>query len=635
MEKIKKIPSYTSTKTIHQVWFVTLLGCLAGIVMAMLVRWAIVDIRDVREAHFVLKGRVNAVVSTFGQRMAEDKLLLHQMLKEAGAPHLSGTVRNDDVADLQATVKSLERLAGVPELQGNFSNVQGEIRKFLALEADCRSWSERNANTRASLAALRKEAAISIQKIHEEIDRAYGQQRLAKALRLRLFEQSAGADSLGVAQQIVDGERQTDVSILLREVSDLDLLVEKIRGETNSDYLADLKDNRLRTSLVRLRRSALLLPESVKLDKGRVPVRLDALERTLFGQGYAMDSKHQTVTLGLGGFYNAALTRLRLIEERDALSREIDARADELSSGLQGLRDLVEATVDREGQGVENTLRRTWFTIVLIIVITGSLFIAASSRIIKAIKKQVRAVEDANLVLDSRTKALLLSQHELNESRMRLQYLSSNLLNAQESERKRIARELHDELGASMAVLKMQVRSAEKSLGSDAPAILHAECDKIRESINQIIENVRRLSRDLSPVVLEDLGLEAAVELLVDNFSELNAVRVSVDLRDIHYLVKEEVQRNVYRILQELLNNIRKHAAATTVGIVVRKIGQAVKFMVEDNGVGFDVDEIHRREEDKGMGLTTIAERVRILGGVLTIDSGPGRGCLVEFTTPM
>ena len=79
MGKVKQIPAYTSTRTIHLVWFVTMLGCATGILMAILVWWAIVDIRDVRQGNFVLKGRVNAVLSSFGQSLAEHKLIFHQV----------------------------------------------------------------------------------------------------------------------------------------------------------------------------------------------------------------------------------------------------------------------------------------------------------------------------------------------------------------------------------------------------------------------------------------------------------------------------------------------------------------------------------------------------------------------------
>jgi|GEM_PF-992922 len=633
MEKVKQIPAYTSTRTIHLVWFITLLGCLTGLLMAVLVWWAIVDIKDVRQVHFVLKGKVNTVLSSFGQGIAENKLFFHQLLKDEVAFSGGFEERITDGANLRLILDSLESVVGDPG--ENFHYVQDKVRTFLALEDECRDWLRRYRSNDKDLAESRKEVVAAIQKIHEAIDKVYGRQRLAKAIRLRNFGQSSGADESALARQIVYDERQADASMLLREVSDLALLVERLRGERRLDFFNNIKDNLLRTSLVRLRRSILLLPDAIQPDSKEISKILDELEETLFGQGYVMDSNHQTVEQGRGGYFNASVARLNLQIEKDRLRREIDERAAALDAALQSVEGLVEAKIDHEGRKVENTLKRTGRVLVLIILITGALFVFASSRIIKAIKNQVRAIEDANLVLDSRTKALVLSQQEINESKIRLQSLSSNLLNAQENERKRIARELHDELGASMAVLKMQVRSAEKSLGLQIPEQLHDECEKLRASINQIIENVRRLSRDLSPVVLEDLGLAAAIEHLIDNFAELNKLTIKSDLADIHFLVKEEAQRNVYRILQELLNNVRKHAAAKNVIITVRKVEAGLKFLVADDGVGLDVDEVHRNSTKASMGLTTIAERVRILGGTITIDSRPGQGCRVEFTAPI
>lgn len=630
---MKQIPSYTSTRTIHLVWFIALLGCVTGILMAILIWWAIVDIRDVRQVHFVLKGKVNTVVSSFGQGLAENKLIFHQVLKDE--VDLSGGIEEQitDSANLRLLVDSFENVVG--HLGDNFTYVHEKVQNFLDLDAECGNWLTRYKDNLENLSLLRKDVSEAIQKIHEAIDRAHGRQRLARAIQFRNYEQSDGENESTLAKQIVINERQSDVSMLLREVSDLALLVERLRGERHPDFLADIKDNLLRTSLVRLRRTVLLLPETVQRDIKLIPKLLDELEETLFGNGCVLDSKHQTVIQGSGGYFKAAVARLDLQVEKDKLRREIDERAAALDAALESVKSLVEVKIDHEGKDVENTLKRTAWTIVLIILVTGAVFIYASSRIIRAIRRQVSAIEDANLILDSRTKALLASQYELNDSKLRLQYLSSNLLNAQENERKRIARELHDELGAAMAVLKMQVRSAEKSLGLHIPDLLHDECDKLRESINLIIENVRRLSRDLSPVVLEDLGLEAAVENLIDNFSEINRLTITSDLADINFLVKEDAQRNVYRILQELLNNISKHAEAKNISIKVVKVGSALKISVEDDGVGLDVDEIHRDSANKGMGLTTIGERVRILGGSLTIDSRIGDGCLVEFTAPL
>jgi signal transduction histidine kinase len=260
---------------------------------------------------------------------------------------------------------------------------------------------------------------------------------------------------------------------------------------------------------------------------------------------------------------------------------------------------------------------------------TGAVFVLISARIIQAARRQVRAIEETNA-------ALLASREELRESEEQLHRLSSSLLTAQENERRRIARELHDELGQAMAALKLQVRAAERTMGDQTPPALKDECRHLRQAINEIIENMRRLSRDLSPVVLEDLGFEAAVEHLANTFAGLHGIAVELDLADISHLLSREAQHNIYRILQELLNNIGKHAEAGRVRIAVSRRHSELLFTVEDDGRGFDAAEVKRaKATEKGMGLTAVAERVRLLGGRLEIDSAPGGGTRVTFTAPL
>ena len=338
MGQVKQIPAYTSTRTIHLVWFVTLLGCATGLLMAILVWWAIVDIRDVRQVHFVLKGRANTVLSSFGQELAEKKLYFHQVLKGEVGNSTGFEQGIDEGANLRLIVESFEGVVG-DDLAENLLYVQEKVQNFLALEVECGNWLRRYRNNDANLASTRKEVAVAIQKIHEAIDRAHGRQRLAKAIRLRQFSQDSEGDGSAFVRRIINDERQVDVSILLREVSDLALLVERLRGERHADFLVDIKNNRLRTSLVRLRRNALLLPNAIQLDVKLLPTLLDELEEVLFGEGYEVDSRHQTVKQGIGGYYNAAVKRLSLQVERDELSRKIDERAEALNFALQTTKD--------------------------------------------------------------------------------------------------------------------------------------------------------------------------------------------------------------------------------------------------------------------------------------------------------
>jgi signal transduction histidine kinase len=158
----------------------------------------------------------------------------------------------------------------------------------------------------------------------------------------------------------------------------------------------------------------------------------------------------------------------------------------------------------------------------------------------------------------------------------------------------------------------------------------------MRDNINQIIENVRRLAKDLSPVVLDDLGLQAAIEYLVNNFLKIYTVKINYRYTDINHLFDNDSQRIIYRVLQEALNNIGKHAQAKNVSLIIEKKDRAVQFTVRDNGKGFNVRKtLDRKDTDRGMGLEAMSERVRILGGKINIVSRPGIDTTITFTAPI
>jgi two-component system NarL family sensor kinase len=150
------------------------------------------------------------------------------------------------------------------------------------------------------------------------------------------------------------------------------------------------------------------------------------------------------------------------------------------------------------------------------------------------------------------------------ESEVRLRYLTSQLLTVQEKERSRLSRELHDGLGQALLVFKLQLRGIERDLpgGRDD---LKSDCRHALRFIDEIIEDIRRLSRDLSPSVLEDIGLAAAIRNLCEEFSRLQDVPVSLDMDEVSGVLSKEAQINVYRIFQESLANISKYAGATRV----------------------------------------------------------------------
>ena len=223
----------------------------------------------------------------------------------------------------------------------------------------------------------------------------------------------------------------------------------------------------------------------------------------------------------------------------------------------------------------------------------------------------------------------------LRESEKQLQYLSSRLLTAQETERSRIARELHDELGGALAVLKLRTRFVEKNLQPDQTAI-RAECRQNLQYIDQIIDDVHRLSRDLSPSILEDIGLTPALKWLVDNFAGHYGLKSAADIEDIDHLVPRDDQIMIYRTLQEALTNIGKHAQAENVMVQVRNGTGRISFRIEDDGSGFDVEELTAKTViEKGLGLAAMNERARMLGGKLHLWSEPGKGTRIDLSIPI
>jgi signal transduction histidine kinase len=220
-------------------------------------------------------------------------------------------------------------------------------------------------------------------------------------------------------------------------------------------------------------------------------------------------------------------------------------------------------------------------------------------------------------------------------SERQLRLLSSHLLSAQESERRRISRELHDEMGQSLTLLKFQMGYVEKHLPLRMTA-LRQECAEAQKNIETIIENVRRLSRDLRPSILEDLGLEAALRRLGQDFSKLYRLQASLNVKDVSLLTSSQKQVMVYRILQEALTNIGKHARATQVSLHVERKGDCLRFLVEDNGKGFSPRKTGQKNQSaEGLGLATIAERTRLLGGRMNIQSKEGKGTRLTLIVPI
>lgn len=234
-----------------------------------------------------------------------------------------------------------------------------------------------------------------------------------------------------------------------------------------------------------------------------------------------------------------------------------------------------------------------------------------------------RLAETLNSMLD------VLQQH-----RQLLQKMSEQVLNAQEDERKRIARELHDETAQALTTLLIRLKILEKSRSESE---MHGQIDELRELTAQTLEAVRKLAVELRPATLDDLGLLAALEAYTEAYRSRMPSHVSFSadgFEDRDGRLPPQIELVLYRVVQEALTNVAKHADAHDIRVRLTRSTREVVAMVADDGQGFNVEDMMRSRE-RGLGLFGMQERLALVGGQLVIDSAPGAGTRVNARVPL
>lgn len=217
------------------------------------------------------------------------------------------------------------------------------------------------------------------------------------------------------------------------------------------------------------------------------------------------------------------------------------------------------------------------------------------------------------------------------KDRLRGQLLDK-LISAQEDERRRISRELHDQTGQSLTTLLVGLKVLEKAPTKDA---MQARAADLMGLVHQTLDEVHRLSVELRPAMLDDLGLVAAVRSMATDFEEAHRVKTDVRIQGIEHRLTPAVEASVYRVIQEALTNIAKYASAEHVAIRLTQVGDRLDARVEDDGRGFDLAAVTRAKGRQSLGLLGMQERVGLLGGEFAIDSAPGHGTHIRFTIPL
>jgi two-component system sensor histidine kinase UhpB len=205
-----------------------------------------------------------------------------------------------------------------------------------------------------------------------------------------------------------------------------------------------------------------------------------------------------------------------------------------------------------------------------------------------------------------------------------LHRLSQRILEAQEDERQRVARELHDESAQSLTSMLVRLRMLERS---DDPGEARQHVQALREQTARALEEIRRIALELRPKILEDLGLGEALAWRTDEMNASGALRTTLEIVGMDRRLPKDLELALYRVAQEALTNVARHADARTARLRLEQNAGAVRLTVEDDGAGFDV---HAPvAHPSGLGLSGMRERMALVGGTLTIGSAPGRGTRV------
>jgi signal transduction histidine kinase len=227
--------------------------------------------------------------------------------------------------------------------------------------------------------------------------------------------------------------------------------------------------------------------------------------------------------------------------------------------------------------------------------------------------------------LDRQTRARYV---ELARSQHALQQLSARLVDAQETERRSISRELHDEVGQSLGALLVDIGRLSTTLSGGHPEV-KAQLDNLKSVAEQTFQTVRNIALLLRPSMLDDLGLAAALEWQGREVSRRSQIEVSVESESVPEDLPDEYKIYIYRLVQEALNNAVRHSGARNAKVVVERLEKSIVVRVTDDGRGFDP------ARSRGMGILGMEERVKHLSGTFRVESQPGKGATVAADLPI
>ena len=228
-------------------------------------------------------------------------------------------------------------------------------------------------------------------------------------------------------------------------------------------------------------------------------------------------------------------------------------------------------------------------------------------------------------------RALHCRERELEQSQEELRALGAQLISAQEDERRRLSRELHDDMNQRLAMVALEIDSVQRSLPESDP--MQKTLHHLNDQVSALSDSVLHLAYQLHPSILDDLGLVVALKSSIQEFSQWENIAVTFQPRDVPQFLPQDIASCVYRVTQECLRNVAKHAQASQVSVEVKGVEGGLQLVITDNGKGF----IHESglRGTRGLGLIGMKERIRVVHGTFEVKASEGKGTTVTAWIPL
>ncbi len=524
------------------VWTITLLGLGAGIVMLGIVYWTIWKIQSGREKMDTFQAALTHMVTTLDTYLTQGHDDIGQLLSRK-SPKADTGQWVDDLAKLTAGDK-LSPITGNDDIRRALNQLGEQVLGLNKLRNDSLAWSVQADRLRIALPGMRQKVEKSLAMMGAAIIGIEGRQRLERAIRVRQYRRSTSKQVNKLAYQIIEGMgRESEIFTIKTELADLALLCERLLGEDQIDDLADLKDNKFKLTIDRLRRGINLLGNlKIKTPEKIFPVALlDALTTDLFGLGFKVDNIHQTIVPGQGGVYLLIREKLLLAARRDDLRQQKDRIFNAVDSAHRKLVGIAEGIAFQTAGDTEKALSKTWNTMLSVWIAFFSVFLILSVKITQAVKRQITAIETTNENLTAEIyerrkveSALRQSEDALRKAKdeleMRVEERTSELKGAN----KQLAKQIIERKSAED---KLRRRGRELSealkITRKAHFVAESERDRSGKMLAEVTESKRRLE-----ILISDAT--AREKRMVDLKREVNTILKSLG-RNLKYRAPQKV----------------------------------------------------------------------------------------------